>query len=115
MFKCHRNVQDKVKSLEALCAHASSMYVSKLNLGGRELRLQNDIATHTKTKFMVWRATTTGCQIYNGTIRIPTGCTLLLDGMGAHFQGITFTGMLPFSHELLERLFRNASLTVTAF
>lgn len=86
-------MQDKVTSLEKLCAHITFNNVSSIDLHSRDLKLENSISTYVTTKFMVWRASPTGCAVHSGTIHIPKGSTLLLDGYGAHFSKVRFSGM----------------------
>lgn len=86
-------MQAKVTSLEQLCAQVTANNVPRIDLHSQDLKLENSISAHMTTKFIVWRASPHGCGVHSGTVHIPKGSTLLLDGFGAHFNTVKFSGM----------------------
>lgn len=86
-------LQDKIATVEQLLAHISSGKQSHLDLQSRAIHAETGLQSNTSSMFTVWRTTAHGCVVRSASLVIPKGGTLLLDGCGAHFRHVTFTGV----------------------
>ena len=87
------NLQGLVASVEdlvaAIAAHAPGISLQDLTLHPNSRPTGNQ-----RRKFVVWKASSFGCQVNGGTISLLPDCILLLNGHGAHFRDTTFSGVM---------------------
>lgn len=86
-------MQGLVTSVEdlvaAIAAHPPGISLQNLTLHPTSRPTGNQ-----RRKFIVWKASSFGCQVSGGTISLLPDCVLLLNGRGAHFRDTTFSGVM---------------------
>lgn len=87
-----RCMQERVRTLQDLVAAVSTRGVTELDLQGSTISAGT--LGDEEAEMIVFTGSSTGARVRNGWVSAPRHGAILLEGCGAHFQDIIYSGEL---------------------